>query len=58
MKLVAVCQPLSPYNMKIEEYRKALETAIACRKKDEMFLIGGHHNAQIGRQNNTERESK
>ena len=53
VKLIAVYQPVSPNDMEIDEYRKQLETAISCRKKDEMLLIGGDHNAQIGKQDNT-----
>ena len=53
MKLIAVYQPVSPNEEGIDDYRKTLETAIACKKKEEMLLIGGDHNAQIGRQDNT-----
>ena len=49
VKLIAVYQPVSPNDIEIDEYRKQLETAISCRKKEEMLLIGGDHNAQIGR---------
>ena len=56
VKLIAVYQPVSPNDVEIDEYRKQLETAISCRKKDEMLLIGGDHNAQIGKQDNTGKE--
>ena len=56
VKFIAVYQPVSPNDMEIDEYRKQLETAISCRKKDEMLLIGGDHNAQIGKQDNTGKE--
>ena len=56
VKLTAVYQPVSPNDMEIDEYRKQLETAISYRKKDEMLLIGGDHNAQIGKQDNKGKE--
>ena len=56
VKLIAVYQPVSPNDIEIDEYRKQQETAIPCRKKDEMLLIGGDYNAQIGRQDNTGKE--
>ena len=52
IKLIAVYQPVSPNDGEIEEYRKNLEKALACRRKNEMLLIGRDHNAYIGRQNN------
>ena len=56
VKLIAVYQSVSPNDIEIDGYRKQLETAISCRKKDEMLLIGGDHNAQIVRQDNTGKE--
>ena len=56
MKLIAVYQPVSPNDEAIDEYRKSLETALACKKRDEMLLIGGDHNAQIGYQRGNNRQ--
>ena len=47
LKLVAVYQPVSPNEFGIEDYRRSLEKAIACRKKDEMLVICGDHKAQV-----------
>ena len=56
VKLIVVYQPVSPNDMEIDEYRKQLETAISCRKKDKILLIGGDHNAQMSKQDNTGKE--
>ena len=50
-KLIAVHLPVSPNDGEIEEYRKNLETALACRRKNKIVLTGGDHNAPIGCQN-------
>ena len=56
IKLIAVYQPVSHNEEAIDEYRKTMNTAIAA-KRDEMLLIGGDHNAPIGRQEHTGRDT-
>ena len=56
-KFIAVYQPVSPNEFEIDRYRKDLETAMKCRRRDEILLIGGDHNAQIGRHANKGKES-
>ena len=56
IKLIAVYQPESPNEEAIDEYRRILDTAIAC-KKNKMLLIGGDQNTQVGWHGNTGRET-
>ena len=54
-KFIAVYQPVSRNESEIDRFRKDFETAMRCR--DEVLLIGGGHNAQIGRHANEGREN-
>ena len=56
-KVIAVYQPVSPNESEVDRYRKDLETAMRCRRRDEILLVGGDHSAQIGRHANEGREN-
>ena len=49
-RLMSVYQPLWHYGRKvISEYRYAIEEQIARRRHDEWLIIGGDHNASVGK---------
>ena len=50
MKITAVYQPLwSNGREGVERYREEIEEELAGRSREEVLIIGGDHNAQIGR---------
>ena len=52
IKLIAVYQPVSPSDGE-REVPEEFGNSIGLSKESELLLIGGKHNAHIGRQNNT-----